>query len=201
MQENGRFALNFLGNEIRGAGYLGCQGSIQGSSVNNTLDGAPNTFQPGTGIQGWEAGGTAPGTVNNSAADVATVASNSAEWTTSDGDFNIPVVQAVPNSDILRVWGSWGDVGTATVIDNTGADPVITAEANTGIQVNDFLIISDCEQADFVQACSVVSNAPAPTVNVTLTTACNPGNLAAAIVTSAGPCRDSPPGRGLLLRR
>ncbi len=187
MQENGRFALNFLGNEIRGAGFLGCQGSIQGSSVNNTLDGAPNTFQPETGIQGWEAGGTAPGTINNSAADVATVASTTAEWTTGDGSFNIPTVQAVPNSDILRLWGGWGNSGTVTAVDNSGADPVVTAEADVGIEVNDFLIISDCEQADFVQACSVVSNAPATTVDITLTTACAPGNIAAATVTSSAP--------------
>ena len=187
MQENGRFALNFLGNEIRMAGYLGCQGSIQGSSVNNTLNGPDNTFQPDTGIQGWEAGGTAPGTINNSAADVATVSSTTAEWTTGDASFNIPNVQAVPNSDILRLWGGWGSSGTVTSVDNSGADPVVVAEADVGIEANDFLIISDCEQADFVQACSVVSNAPATTDTITLTTGCAPGNIAAAFVTSTAP--------------
>lgn len=189
IQENGRFALNFLGNEIRMAGYLGCQGSIQGSSVNNILDAPPATLQPGTGIQGWEAGGTSPGTVNNSVANAATVSSTTAEWTTGGAGFNIPDVQAVPNSDIMRLWGGWGNSGTVTSINNAGADPIIQAEAAVGIAANDFLIISDCEQADFVQACVVAptAGAGATTVDITLNNACNPGNVGTGIVTSAAP--------------
>ncbi|MEQ8956199.1 MAG: PilW family protein [Gammaproteobacteria bacterium] len=188
MQENGRFALNFLGDEIRGAGYLGCQGSIQGSSVNNTLDAPPNTFQPETGVQGWEAGGTAPGTINNSVANAATVSSTTAEWTTGGAGFNIPNVQAVPNSDIIRLWGGWGNSGTVTAVTNPPPNPpVITVTTDSGIQANDFLIISDCEQADFVQACNVVDNAPALTLTVTINGTCNPGNIATAFVTSAAP--------------
>lgn len=189
IQENGRFALNFLGNEIRMAGYLGCQGSIQGSSVNSILNAPPATLQPGTGIQGWEAGGTSPGTINNSVANAATVSSTTAEWTTGGVGFNIPDVQAVPNSDIMRLWGGWGSSGTVTSVDNTGTDPVIQAEASTGIAANDFLIISDCEQADFVQACVVTptAGAGATTVDITLDNSCNPGNTASGIVTSAAP--------------
>ncbi len=188
MQENGRFALNFLGNEIRMAGYLGCQGSIQGSSVNNTLSAPPATLQPETGIQGWEADGTAPGEINNSANNVATIASTSAEWSTGGAGFNIPNVQAVPNSDIVRLWGGWGNSGPVTDIDNSGPDPIIQAEASIGISVDDFLIISDCEQADFVQACAVApTGGPATTVDITLSTACNPGNIGAAFVTSQDP--------------
>jgi len=186
LQENGRFALNFLGNEIRMAGYLGCQGSIQGSSANNTLDAPPNTLQPETGIQGWEAGGTAPGVINNSVANAATASSTTAEWTTGGAGFNVPDVQAVPNSDIIRLWSGWGNSGAVTAVDNSGADPIITAEAAIGIAVNDFLIVSDCEQADIVQACAVAA-AGGTLVNITLSTACNPGNLPAAIVTSAAP--------------
>ncbi|MDA1369452.1 MAG: PilW family protein [Proteobacteria bacterium] len=188
MQEGGRFALNFLGNEIRMAGYLGCLGSMQGSGANNTLNAPPNTLQPGTGIQGWEAAGTNPGVVNNSANDVATVASTTAEWTTGGVGFNIPTVQAVPNSDILRLWGGAGDAGAVISIDNTGGDPIVAAEAAIGIAVNDFLIISDCEQVDFVQACAVApTGGGASTVDITLSTACNPGNLATAFVTSVAP--------------
>lgn len=188
IQENGRFALNFLGNEIRMAGYLGCQGSVQGSTVNNTLDSPPASLQPGTGIQGWEAAGTAPGETNNSAANVATVASTGAEWSTGGAGFNIPTVQAVPNSDIVRLWGGWGNSGTVTNVNNGGADPIIQAEAAVGIQANDFLIISDCEQVDFVQACAVTpTGGAATTVDITLSTACTPGNVGTAFVTSVAP--------------
>lgn len=187
MQENGRFALNFLGNEIRMAGYLGCLGSMEGLSANDTLDHPANsTMQPGYGVQGWEAAGTAPGVVANSVADVATIASTNAEWTGADfPGFNIPTVQAVPNSDILRLWGGVGNAAVVASIDNSGADPVFTTTTNAGIAVNDFLIVSDCEQVDFVQACNVANLGIVTTV--TLTTGCPMGNEAAAFITSTAP--------------
>ncbi|MBV55318.1 MAG: pilus assembly protein PilW, partial [Gammaproteobacteria bacterium] len=160
LQENGRFALNFLSQEIRMGGYLGCLGALRGPNVNNTLNAPPNSFQPQFGVQGWEAGGTNPGTVNNSVNDVAVVATNTAEWTSDPGGVNIiPVVNAVPNSDIIRIWSATGSAGGVAAI-TQGTPPTITAESAVGIQVNDFLIISDCQQADFVQACAVVANPP-----------------------------------------
>lgn len=187
MQENGRFALNFLANEIRGAGYLGCLGSMEGNSANDTLDHPANsTMQPGFGVQGWEAAGTDPGEISNSAADVATIASTNAEWTGNEfAGFNIPTVQAVPNSDILRLWGGVGNSSVVSGIDNSGADPIITTTTDAGVAVNDFLIVSDCEQVDFVQACAVAN--VDVTTTITLSTGCPMGNEATAFVTSSAP--------------
>ncbi|MCG8432640.1 MAG: PilW family protein, partial [Gammaproteobacteria bacterium] len=70
-----------------------------------------------------------------------------------------------------------------TDIDNSGADPLVTTTTNAEIAVNDFLIISDCEQVDFAQACAV-DNSGDPITVVTLSTACPMGNIAAAVVTS-----------------
>ena len=108
IQENGRFASNFLSQEIRMGGYLGCLGGLEGSTVNNTLDSPPASFQPQFGVQGWEATGTNPGVINNSAADIATVSTNTAEWTNGAAGHVIPDIQAVPNSDIIRIWGAAG---------------------------------------------------------------------------------------------
>ena len=188
IQENGRFALNFLANEIRMAGYLGCLGSMEGNSANDTLDHPVNsTMQPGFGVQGWEAAGTAPGDINNSTANVATIASTNVEWTGNQfAGFNIPTVQAVPNSDILRLWGGVGNISVVTSITNpsppSSGDPVVVTTTDAGIQQNDFLIISDCEQADFVQACNVVD--AGVTTTITISTACPMGNVANALVTS-----------------
>lgn len=187
MQENGRFALNFLGNELRMAGYLGCFGSMEGLTANDTLNHPANsTMQPGYGIQGWEAAGTAPGDIANSTLNVATISSANAEWTGADfAGFNIPTVQAVPNSDILRLWGGVGEASIVDSIDNTGADPVFTTTTNAGIAENDFLIVSDCQQVDFVQACDVVNAGIVTTV--TLDTTCPMGNEAAAFISSVAP--------------
>ncbi len=184
IQENGRFASNFLSQEIRMGGYLGCLGALEGATVNSTLNGPPASFQPQFGVQGWEATGTNPGTVNNSASDVATVSTATAEWTNGAVGHVIPTVQAVPNSDIIRIWGSAGSSGIVTSI-TQGVTPTIQAESDVGIAVNDFLIISDCEQADFVQACVVAADpGPATTSTISLSTACVPGNIASSPISS-----------------
>ncbi|MFT6824449.1 MAG: type IV pilus assembly protein PilW [Pseudohongiellaceae bacterium] len=184
IQENGRFATNFLSQEIRMAGYLGCLSSIPGATVNNILNAPPATFQPQYGVQGWEATGTNPGVINNSGSNVAVVATNTAEWTNGEAGHVIPTFNAVPNSDIIRVWNAAGLAGSVATITD-GASPSIEAETNVGIAVDDFLIISDCEQADFVQACAVAAGPGATTSTITLNTSCSPGNNNPAAISSA----------------
>jgi type IV pilus assembly protein PilW len=185
IQENGRFALNFLSQQVRMAGYLGCLG-LEGVSVNNTLNAAPATFQPQFGIQGWEATGTTAGTINTSVNDVALVATNTAEWTNGEAGHVIPTFNAVPNSDIVRIWGAAGSPGiVSSVTSGLGVvTPSFQAENGVGIAVNDFLLISDCEQADFVQACAVRPVGGGATSNVVLSTVCSPGNVANSRISS-----------------
>lgn len=181
MQENGRFGLSFLSQEVRMAGYLGCLGAIRGVTVNNIVnDGAITSFQPQFGVQGWEAVGTDPGVVNNSANNVATAASTTSEWTTTGGNI-VPAVNAVPNSDIVRVWSAAGNSGRVTSI--TAAN-VLTVETAAGLSVGDFVLLSDCEQADYAQVCSAALDAPATTSTIELDDSCAPGNNTGATLSS-----------------
>jgi len=185
IQENGRFSVNFLSQQVRMAGYLGCLG-LEGVSVNNILSAAPATFQPQFGIQGWEATGTAPGTINNNANNVAVVATNTAEWTNGEAGHVIPTFNAVPNSDIFRIWGAAGSPGIVTSItEGVGVvTPSFVAENDVGIAVDDFVLLSDCEQADFVQACVVTPIGATTTSTIVLSTACNPGNVVSSRISS-----------------
>jgi len=185
IQENGRFGMNFLSQEIRMAGYLGCLGGIDGTTVNQTLATTPTAFQPQFGVQGWEAAGTDPSETNNSANNVAVVSSSTSEWTTTGGN-TMPTVMAVPNSDIIRVWGAEGSPGVVSTI-NSGVTPTLVVDTAIGIAANDFVLVSDCEQADIVQACSVTDNAPAANSTLTLSTSCTPGNAASSPINSIAP--------------
>lgn len=185
IQENGRFGLNFLGQEIRMAGYLGCLGAIDGTTVNSTLAATPVAFQPQFGVQGWEAGGTDPGQINNSANNVAVIASNTAEWTTSGANV-MPLVSAVPNSDIIRVWGAEGSPGVVSAI-IPGVTPTMVLDTAIGLAANDFVLVSDCEQADIVQACTVTDNAPATNSTISISNTCVPGNTPSSLISSAAP--------------
>jgi type IV pilus assembly protein PilW len=126
IQENSRFSLNFLSQELRMAGYLGCLSGMDAASVNNILNGPPASFQPQIGLQGWEADGTDPGTISNSADDVAVVSTAGGGWGTTGGNV-LPTINAVPDSDIIRVWRA---DGTAAIINTVtaGATPVINSQ-------------------------------------------------------------------------
>jgi type IV pilus assembly protein PilW len=175
MQENGRFAVSYLAHEIRMAGYLGCLATIDASSINNTLDGPPPSFQPNSGLQGWEANGTTPGTVSNSANNVAPVSTTAGAWTTSGGSI-MDATTAVPRSDIVRVWNAAGTGATINSISPGGAMTVVNSGV-VDIEDGDILLLSDCQRADWVQACNVQDIGGGASINAVLSSGCVPGNV------------------------
>ena len=186
MQETGRFALNFLSQDIRMAGYLGCSSTLDKATINNTLaGGGPASFQPDRSIQGWEATGTDPGQTNNAVVDEA-VTSTAFGWGTSGGNV-IDNFNAIPGTDFFRVWSIDQDVeGTLNSIDTSGNPTVINVNNDAGIAATDILLLSNCEDADWVQACDLdTATAPAGTVDLELSGTCAPGNIASAPITVA----------------
>lgn len=182
LQENGRFALNFLSQEMRMGGYLGCLSGIDEDTVNNTLTAPPNSFQPETGIQGWEADGTDLGTISNSADDVAVVDTSGGGWGTTGGNI-LPGISAVPDSDIVRIWSAAGTPGVINSV-AAGVTPVINSDP-IDIAVGDVLLLSDCDQADWVQACEIDDIGGGASIDITLSTDCDPGNTASSPITVA----------------
>lgn len=183
MQESGRFAISYLSRELRMAGYLGCLATIDANSVNNTLDGPPASFQPTTGLQGWEASGTGLGVVSNSANNVATVSSSGGNWSSSGGNV-LATISAVPTADVIRIWNT---EGTGALINSVtpGVSPVVNSDL-IDIEDGDILLLSDCQRADLVHACEV-AEVGGTSVNATLSSACAPGNVASSsLVTQAG---------------
>ncbi|MEX0619816.1 MAG: PilW family protein [Pseudohongiellaceae bacterium] len=175
MQESERFALGFLSNDLHMSGYVGCLSGIAAEDIQNTLDGPPPAFQPDREIQGWEADGTAPGDINNRVDNVAVVSTGGGGWSASGANV-LETTSVVPGTDILRVWfmdEEDGDINSIT----PGASTVVNTEA-LDIQDEDILLLSDCEQAAWVQACNVQSVGSPVTLNLTLSSGCNPGNVA-----------------------
>ncbi|MCB1671821.1 MAG: PilW family protein [Gammaproteobacteria bacterium] len=180
VQEYGRFALNYLGQEIHSAGHFGCHSSNQGLNLNIGLDSPPAHFQPETGLQGWEANGTDPGDIFNSLDAISTVSSAGGGWSTS-GTNTLPTLQVMPGSDIVRTWNTSGEISRVNSVTN-GANPSINI-SSMNIAVGDILILNDCEHIDIVQACSI-SNGASGTLNVGLGDTCSPGNRTNLTVTT-----------------
>lgn len=154
IQENGRFAIEEMTREIRMAGFLGCSSALNVIPVNNTLALTPASFTPQLGIQGWEAAGSAPGDALTLDFAAAPANINGGGWTTS-GAFPIDTFQAVPESDVIRIWRA-DEVGARI----TGlAGNTVTLTASPRFDDGDFVLLSDCQNIDIVRACDVVTGA------------------------------------------
>ncbi|MFA7387769.1 MAG: PilW family protein [Thiohalobacteraceae bacterium] len=171
VQENARFAVEALNYDIRMAGNLGCTSYVQ--NITNTLN-APVDFKPGTGIQGWEATGTAPGnTFALPAANAAVVDAAGAGWATSGGAVLDVGTMSLPGSDVVRIWRGDNNPGTITGM-SPGANTNFDTEPETSVELGEILLLSDCQNADLVQACNV-SNIPTGK-RIILSGGCDPGN-------------------------
>lgn len=186
MQEAGRFAVNFLAQDLRMAGYLGCSSTLDKSAINNTLNAPPPSFQPERAIQGWEANGSDPGDKNNSVNNEAVVSTGGGGWSTSGGNV-LDATSVLPGTDIFKIWGA--DPGAEGVVNSVspGAASVVNMNNEAGINAGDILLLSDCEKADWVQACNVQTVGNPATLNLVLSAGCTPGNIASKpILVGAG---------------
>jgi type IV pilus assembly protein PilW len=107
MADSGRFALNLIGESVRGAGNLACNSATSNSNV--SLLGGVTTFATnfGLGITGFEANGTAPGATIALPAAVG----GAGNWTPAlDGSITAataaPFGVPVQGSDVLVVYSS-----------------------------------------------------------------------------------------------
>lgn len=155
LQENTRFALEFIANDIRGAGYNGCKRTESATDINMVTN-TDVTFDPTSGIQGWEATGTDPSATpidtNPGTDPIAVTNGTNAGWTIGVAS-GLDNINAVPDSDIIRVW--YASEASETLVDIASDFSTITL-TNNGVNINagDIMVLSDCERTDYVMACS-----------------------------------------------
>jgi type IV pilus assembly protein PilW len=187
MQENGRFAIHYLSQELRMAGYLGCLSAIEPENINNVLNGPPPSFQPEAGIQGWESrhgNGTAPGVPFNSISDRPLESTASGNWLGSGGNV-LDTFDALPGSDIVRAWNASG--GGAEINSISGGAMTVINSTIGDLERGDIILLSDCERADWAQACNVTVIGGGGSINTVLSAGCVPGNIPALpLGTTAG---------------
>lgn len=176
IQESGRFALNFLSQDLRMAGYMGCSSNLDADAIINTLNSPPASFQPDRAIQGWEADNSDPGVINNSVANEAVGNTASTGWSTSGGNA-IDSTRALPGTDIFRIWGADPTVETTLLVDPVGAGTALTVNPTSSIVNGDILLLTDCELAEWIQTCNTQNlGGTPPTMRIVLSGGCSPGN-------------------------
>ncbi|MBW8055956.1 MAG: prepilin-type N-terminal cleavage/methylation domain-containing protein [Nitrospira sp.] len=143
LQENGRFAMNFVTEDIRMAGYTGCA-RLSTGQIGNMVDppADPTTFNP-DGIRGHASTGAGTNLGDWNPALPATYFSN--------GE-----VEAGTDVIIIQHASSLGTHLTGNLVpSNANIQILNTAQITSQIAAGDVLMVADCKAADIFKATSV----------------------------------------------
>lgn len=144
LQENGRFALDFLDRDIRMAGYRGCASRNVATPIKNNLKNTTAyTYDFSNPIQGFDT----------------TAGAASASWNPSHSSTTTGITSPLKGSDIITIRRAADD--GVQVITNTPASTKLTLSRNTvpGLKGCDVAIVSDCNNAELFQVASYDGNA------------------------------------------
>jgi type IV pilus assembly protein PilW len=160
LQENGRFAMNYIARFVRGAGYYGCSSALD-TMVNN-FNNQTEEFLFETGIEGYEASGTAPNDVVATLDEYPAVSTTAADYVSITSAISASLIaklDPLPHTDIIasRVGENSGIEITEN---NDAANFRITytgglgedgcgsgVDRLSGICPGDPLLISDCKKS------------------------------------------------------
>ena len=160
LQENGRFAMNFIARFVRGAGNYGCSSAL-GNMINNIEEQSEELlFQ--TGIEGYEAIGTAPGSTPAALLESPSVTTTTTDFASITSDITSTLInklKPLPRTDIL-VARAGESSGIEILVNNDSATFRITYTGGyggggcgggedklSGICAGDQLLISDCKKS------------------------------------------------------
>jgi len=152
LQENGRFAVDYLARHVRMAGYMGCLSNASLITMYNNLNNAAtfaNNFS--IGIEGFEANGTSPGDAYTITAENPAPSGNAAGWSSAlDADL---VGRVLPGTDVIVVRNA-APSSVALVSPFNNSAQLFVSNPND-LQIGDVLMVTDCQKASVFQATNV----------------------------------------------
>jgi type IV pilus assembly protein PilW len=162
VQENGRFALDYIYNDARMAGYMGCATSAQMVNYLNPVAGSNLAYDFTTGLTGYEYTGTAP---NDTYPVSPAIPSENPNPDNNTGDWS-PILDStlqnlvIPGTDVLLVRFSQGvDPVYITSIPGSPSPNSPSADfninTNGGLQAGQLLVITNCLSAVVLQATQI----------------------------------------------
>ena len=170
IQENGRFALDFIRTATRKAGYMGCATSTATANyLNPSADNMPYDFA--TAINGYYFVAVPPAPMENPAPDP-----SAGDWTPNlDADLTGKVL---PNTDVLVVRFTQNNPMYITNITSSAATDMSVTGVNS-LAPGDLMLISNCTSA-------IVMQTTAPTAGSVINHAAagSPGNATTGVAQS-----------------
>jgi type IV pilus assembly protein PilW len=148
LTDGGRFALNFIANSVRGAGYMGCATASHVQGILNNSTTLPLSFNQALG--GFEANNTGVGAAFAVAPPPLAGDGNPAHWVGGlDATLAaLPVTNSpVTNSDVLVVRSTPANAQTSYVSVIADGSPQLTVNTQGSLQVGQIAVVSDCYKA------------------------------------------------------
>lgn len=177
VQENGRFAMEFLTQDIRHAGHLGCR---RNAKVFNSLKSPDDLLYPISGVIAFEYtyAATGPGATYNAATVTPNNSVTFSNWTPT---LTYVPSGALPGTDVVAVQKLVPNpmplVAPYADKDKVYLDPAYVDGTKDNIKADDILMLSDCREAVIFQ----VTNADLTTGALSHdTSARTPGNRCGA---------------------
>lgn len=132
LQENAKFTLEAMANDIRMAGFMGCRGQILSNlSFYNTLNGTLYQYRYSQGIYGFESSGSS--------------------WLpTLDSSLSSLLISPSTGSDVITVWGAdQSGLGLIQTMATTTDTPNVGS--NTLFNFGDIALIDNCNSKSLFQ--------------------------------------------------
>jgi type IV pilus assembly protein PilW len=154
IQEGGRFAIDFLAQDIRMAGYSGCGKNLDSANVNNIVKDKKKAVDfDASGMEVYRytgSGGNALGDWTPALPDIAATGINK-------GYFSAGEVE--PFTDVfVSKYGASVDATITAPADKTANLKVLsTPEADSAFTQNDVLMVTDCNNADIFSITNTVN--------------------------------------------
>jgi type IV pilus assembly protein PilW len=177
LSDSGRFALMYVENAVRNAGFMACGAATRTISNLNAeatnlyyAPGASGYFEP---MSGYEAASTGP----SNSYTVAETVGTAGNWNpTLDGAFaSIPAANApLKNSDILVVRSTAPSSQPVYVTSTTTSTFTVTAIPTGGLAAGQLAVVSDCTKSALFQVTSETPSGSGVTLN--FTGGASPGN-------------------------
>ncbi len=166
IQENARFAMEFLHRDLRMAGYFGCMDDVE-NVWNHVNGGTDNLFSTDFAIEGLEQGGNA--------------------WQPSGSTNGVSNIVAGTDAVSIR----YIDPNASVKVEPPfmpQASGDIKVETGSGLQEGDIIAITDCASTDIFQITGPSGTNPSSTGQIIHTTGNNvsPGNVSALVPNCPG---------------
>ena len=151
IQENARFSLQFMTEDVRNAGYSGCVGRVRNKLFGNDPSEFLSFVNP---LFGWEANGTGPGN-GGEGFELTNNIGGGADWTgsASIGGTELPPYLSngllIEGSDVIGI-STFRRVNAA-ISESDNSDGTINTVGPHNVDVNGLVLVGDCWESELFQ--------------------------------------------------